>query len=375
MENRSFRQCISAAAVTPIRDSHRSEKETHSARLQSISQKADRDVTPLRFVLASLLAVVTLLTAGCTPSASETHPRPPIRLGSYEWPGSYWIDVAWVKGWFKEAGLNVERVDTNLKYFESLDAVAEGKLDGMGFTQFDLVRHVAAGHDLVGVAALDYSEGAEALISRPGIARMRDLVGKRVALERGTYLEYLLGIAAERANVQLSEITLIETPKVVTPEDFASGRFDATFIWEPGVTELQNAIGGNRMFSTADFPGLTYNVFALRRDFVESRPEDVMALLRVWRRTVEFIRENPDESCDIVSKLVNDPPSSVRKLLMEDRILDVADNTRAFSYAAGFESLHGSWRRMNDFMLARDLVKRRVDSPQHLDSRFVNALD
>jgi hypothetical protein len=30
---------------------------------------------------------------------------------------------------------------------------------------------------------------------------------------------------------------------------------------------------------------------------------------------------------------------------------------------------------MNDFMLERGLVTRRVDSPDHLDARFVNAVD
>jgi hypothetical protein len=30
---------------------------------------------------------------------------------------------------------------------------------------------------------------------------------------------------------------------------------------------------------------------------------------------------------------------------------------------------------MNDFMLNRGLVSRRVDSPAHLDSRFIRALE
>jgi hypothetical protein len=56
-------------------------------------------------------------------------------------------------------------------------------------------------------------------------------------------------------------------------------------------------------------------------------------------------------------------------------VLDLADNGRAFSYAAGFDSLHGSWRRMNDFMLDRGLVAARVDSPEHLDSSFIRLLE
>lgn len=325
-------------------------------------------------VLVLVLAVAALAT-GCGSSGDEAQSRAPIRLGTYEWPGSYWIDVAWEKGWFAEAGLAVERVDTDRKYFQSLDDVAAGSLDATGFSQFDLVKYVAAGHDLVGVAAIDYSDGAEALVARPGIRNLRDLRGKRIALHRGTYLEYLLDIFAEKEGLTLNEFQLLDRAGETAVEDLQLGRADAVFVWEPYATDAQNAVDGKRLFSTAEIPGLTYNVLSFRRDFVKARPEDVQKLLRVWERSVQYIRENPQETCVIIAKAFNEPLEGARDMMRTDRILDQSDNSRAFSYAAGFESLHGSWRRMNDFMLERGLVKRRVDSPAHLDSRFVNSLE
>jgi NitT/TauT family transport system substrate-binding protein len=161
-------------------------------------------------VLCFAIAAVALLGGCGASSAPKTQPRAPIRLGTYEWPGSYWIDVAWEKGWFAEAGLNVQRVDMDTKYFEALDDVVAGKLDAAGYAQYDLVRYVAAGHDLVGVAAIDYSEGAEALIARPGFHSLRDLRGKRIGLRRGSYLEYLLAIFAERAGLSMSDFELLD---------------------------------------------------------------------------------------------------------------------------------------------------------------------
>ena len=323
----------------------------------------------------SLAFAVILMLAGCAPRGPEVTARAPIRLGSYEWPGCYWIDVAWQKGWFAAAGLNVERVDTDLRYFESLDAVASGKLDAMGFSQFDLVRYVAQGHDLVGVAAMDYSEGAEALVARPGIEQLHDLQGKRIALRRGTYLEYLLATIAQREGLDLSQVTLLDRSGPAALDDFKAGRVDAILVWEPYVTQARAETGGVSLFSTAEFPGLTYNVLAMRRDFVKSHPKDIETLLAVWQRSVKWIHLHPDEASEIVAKLVGEPKQSVRDTMRTDRMLDLADNSRAFSYAAGFESLHGSWRRMNDFMLERGLVADRVDSPDHLDSRFVRALE
>jgi NitT/TauT family transport system substrate-binding protein len=321
-----------------------------------------------RFALIACLALI-----GCGPAARHLAPAS-IKIGTYQWPGSYWIEVAWKKGWFAEAGLNVERVDVDRKYFESLGDVAAGKLDTMGFSQFDLVRHVSEGHDLVGVAAIDYSAGAEALVARAGIHRLLDLKGKRLALHRGTYLEYLLSIVAEREGMDLADITLVDRSGDGSIEDFVAGRVDAVFVWEPYVTQAHDA-GGTTLFSTADFPGLTYSVLAFRRDFIKLHPEQVAAVVRVWDRAARYVRENPAESCEIVAQLFNETVQSTRDLMKTVRVLDLADNGRAFSYAAGFESLHGSWRRMNDFMLDRGLVTTRVDSAAHLDADFIRRLE
>ena len=87
------------------------------------------------------------------------------------------------------------------------------------------------------------------------------------------------------------------------------------------------------------------------------------------------MRDNPDETCVIVARLFDEPLANVHNLMNRVRVLDLADNQRAFSYAAGFESLHGSWRRMNDFMLDRGLSTRSVPSADHLNSRFIGLLE
>jgi len=318
-------------------------------------------------------ALVALMLLSCSPQP-KLIPATPIRLASYEWPGSFWIEVAWKKGWFAEAGLNIQRIDVDNSYFPSLEDVASGKLDAMGFTQFDLVRLVAGGHDLVGVAAIDFSQGAEALVARADIHDMKDLKGKRLALHRGTYLEYLLSVVAEREGLNLADVTLLDRASETSTADFLAGKVDAIFVWEPYVTQAR-AAGGHALFSTADFPGLTYSVLTFRREFLDAHPQEIAKLMQVWHRGERYVNEHPDEACAIVAEVFAEPLNEVRDLLHNVRVLDLADNGRAFSYAAGFDSLHGSWRRMNDFMLDRGLVAARVDSPAHLDSRYIRLLE
>jgi NitT/TauT family transport system substrate-binding protein len=329
--------------------------------------------TTFRTFKACALVAAAIAFSGCRPAGQQPQPTT-IKVASYVWPGSYWIDVALNKGWFTEVGIKVERTNAHGNYFETLDEVASGKLDAMGFSQFDLVRQVANGHDLVGIVATDYSDGAEALVAKAGIHSLRELKGKRLALPRGTYLEYLLSVFAQREGVELADLTLVDRAQTYALEDFIAGRVDAVFVWEPQVTRALEA-GGVSLFSSRESPGLTYSILAMQRDFIKLHPQQVAALLSVWRRAEQYVRNHPDESCEIVAQAFQVPLASVHNLLRNVRVLNLADNGRAFSYAAGFDSMHASWRRMNDFMLERGIVANRIDSPTHLDAEFLRRLD
>jgi NitT/TauT family transport system substrate-binding protein len=336
-----------------------------AARLADVSRLSHRHC-----LRAALLVLSALLQASCKPAP----PPFTLSIATYVWPGSFWIDVAWTKGWFAAAGLNVKRMDAHGGYFEALDAVVAGRIDVMGFSEFDLVRRVADGHDLVGIAAVDDSEGAEALVAHSGIHTLRELKGRRLALPRGTYLEYIFDIVAEREHIDTTSITLVDRSVDEALADFVAGRVDAAFLWEPRVTRAL-AAGGESLFSTAQYPGLTYSVLAARRDLIASHPEQMAALLSVWHRASRYVLDHPDETAAIVAQLHGESIATIRELSRRIRVLDLADNDRAFSYAAGFESLHASWRRMNDFMLDRGMVHQRVDSAAHLDTGFIRRLE
>lgn len=76
--------------------------------------------TPIRIL--PLIALALILLPACQPSTPpDVSANPPIRVSAYYWPSMYWVDIANKKGWFKEAGLNVEAVDTNANFFASFD--------------------------------------------------------------------------------------------------------------------------------------------------------------------------------------------------------------------------------------------------------------
>lgn len=323
----------------------------------------------------AFLGSTALLLAGCEPASAPTAALgAPIRVGDSYWPGSYWVQIAQDLGWFKEVGLNVVLVDTNPDYVASLDDVAAGRLDIANFQIYELVRLAANGHDLVGFLSVDSSAGAEALIARPGIMSTRDLVGKRVGVARNSYLEYIWGIVAARAGLKPGTVRLLDVQAEKAVEAMANGTVDAVMTWEPFIVPTLAAVNGRKLFDTSQIPGILPLAYAARHDFVQQRRADVQAVVGVWHRTLLWMAAQPEAAHAIVARMNAKTPDEVRAFAQLVKLLNLRDNLAAFSFAPGFDSLHGSARQMNAFIMNSNAQAQRVDSARLLDSSFVRAL-
>lgn len=324
--------------------------------------------------LALLLALL-LLVSGCDSRLlAKTDVPQPIRIGASYWPGQYWADIANHKGWFKEAGLNVQMVDTNADYFASFDQVVDGKLDIVAFTLFDLTLYRARGKELTGFLAGDYSSGADVLVARNGIHTVRDLKGKRLGLAKGTYLEYIWSVLAGRHDLDAGMVQIVEIAGEKASEALSSGRVDAVFTWEPFAQEAVTSVKGNRLFDTSQIPGISWTVYSARNDFLRQRSAEIHMLMQVWQRTEDFIRKQPAQAYAIVAAVNHKTEAEVIAFARLDKTLNPSENRAAFSYASGFDSLHGSARRMNEFQIEVGLTSTQIETPSMLDSRFVDDL-
>ena len=135
----------------------------------------------------------------------------------------YWLGIADAKGWFKEAGLDVQLVDTSTDYLASIKDLVKGRFDVNDLVLFDLLDSVARGADLVGVINVDYSSGADKLIARPGIEQLADLKGKRIALPQKSYLSYILEVAIARAGLKANDVQIVDIPAEKAPEALING--------------------------------------------------------------------------------------------------------------------------------------------------------
>jgi NitT/TauT family transport system substrate-binding protein len=328
-------------------------------------------------ILAAIAAAALYWWQSTIPQPALEGPKTtglPMKSARYYWPGQYWIEIAEKKGWFEEAGLNVEIIDTNPDYYQSLSDMAAGKLDVQNFTLFDLISYRLGEKDLVMFLCADSSAGAEGIVARPGISSLKDLKGKRIGVSVGTYTDYILEVVLKKNALRSSDIIKVEILEEQAVESFTRHNLDAIVTWEPELTNVMKAINGRKLFDTSQIPGVSYNGQVFHQSFINERPGDVQAYVRVWHKTTEFMKRNPEEAFGIIAKIYGVTPGEVQAFTQLDKIMDLADNLTAFSYAAGFESLHGSARQINNYMIAAGITDKQFDSTEFLNADFIRAL-
>ena len=298
-------------------------------------------------------------------AAASAQAAPPLKIGYSDWPGWVAWQVAIDKGWFKEAGVPVkfEWFD----YSASMEAFSAGKIDAVTMTNGDALVTGAAGGKSVMLMLTDYSNGNDMLVGKPGVKSIKDLKGKKVAVEEGLVEHLLLLNALKKAGMKETDVTLVNAKTNEMPQVLASGDVAAVGAWQPIAGQAMKALPGARpIYTSADEPGLIYDVLAVSPASAKQRRADWLKVLKVWDRVVHYINDpktQPD-AVKIMAARVGVDPKVYLPLLKGTKLLDLEAGRKIYVKGAGFGSLYGSSKVADDFNVANGVYK----SPQVLDS-------
>ena len=153
-----------------------------------------------------------------------------------------------------------------------MDAFAAGQIDAVAMTNGDALVTGATGAKSVMILINDYSNGNDMVVARRGIDSVADLKGKKVGVEIGFVGHLLLLDALSQAGLSESDVELINVPTNETPQVLASGEVDAIVAWQPNSGMALSLVpGSTRIASSADQPGLIYDVLAVNPSSLAER--------------------------------------------------------------------------------------------------------
>lgn len=160
----------------------------------------------------------------------------------------------------------------------------------------------AAGANLVYVGNEPPSPASEAIVVPKGssLRTLADLKGKKVALNKGSNVHYLLLKALEKAGVVYADIQPVFLPPADARAAFERGSVDAWAIWDPFLAAAEKQIGARVL---ADGKGLVanYQFYLASRTYAEKNPEILRIVLDEVAKVDEWGRNNPDEVATILS--------------------------------------------------------------------------
>lgn len=160
----------------------------------------------------------------------------------------------------------------------------------------------AAGANLVYVGNEPPSPGSEAIVV-PKDSKLRgvaDLKGKKVALNKGSNVHYLLVKALEKAGVGYKDIDVVYLPPADARAAFERGAVDAWVIWDPFLAAAEKQLGARVL---TDGKGLLANhqFYLAARPYAEKNADIVRILLEEIAKVDEWGAKNPKEVSQILS--------------------------------------------------------------------------
>lgn len=154
----------------------------------------------------------------------------------------------------------------------------------------------AAGADLVYVANQPPAPAAEAIVVPKGstLKSVAELKGKKVALNKGSNVHYLLVKAIERAGLQYGDIQTIYLPPADARAAFERGSVDAWVIWDPFLAAAEKQLGARVL---ADGKGLVANhqFYLASRGYAGKQPQVIRAIVEELARLDQWADKNAKE--------------------------------------------------------------------------------
>jgi NitT/TauT family transport system substrate-binding protein len=301
------------------------------------------------FVGASVLAL-GLAIAGCT-----RDPEPALRIGTNVWIGSEPLYLA------RELGqLDPKKVQL-VEYpsaSEVLRAFRNQAIDGMVISLDELFGLAVDGLQPRVILVVDVSHGADAVVGRADLRTMKDLKGKRIAVESGALGAFVLSRALALNGMHSSDVTVVHLESNEQPGAFEKGQVDAAVTFDPYRTQLLRS-GAKTLFDSTRIPGEIVDLVAVRASVLERQPLAVQALLTGWFKAIDYLKREPN---DAARRMGIRQQTGAEQFLAALQGLHIPSRQENLAMIGGATpSLVASGRRLMALMLESKLLRAELE--------------
>jgi NitT/TauT family transport system substrate-binding protein len=278
----------------------------------------------------------------------------PLRLAFDLWAGYYPALLAEELGYLREANVAVTVTfpgDTD----RMISEFAAGQHDLIGVSISDLINLTRGRIDVRVVMLTDESAGADVIFVRQGVNLRAK--GLRVATNLGGFGEMFVREFLERKGLAGTDVAWVNADAAQVPAMLASGVVDVAHTWEPYASQVDVALA-QRVFTTAETPGLVPDVLACANALAEREPQALRGLIAAWMRAQQWWANNLDQGNRMLAKRLKLDVAAVAPTGV--RLIGLDENRRLLGATGQPPALAENVKRISDFFLSRGQLTRPV---------------
>lgn len=281
----------------------------HEAELVTVKHQIAPKTLWVILALIALGALVSLFLSGLL-NSSRVQP-PIVEIGIATWPGFASGMIGNEKRFFEDVEVKFKIIDDRSARYA---AFQNGDIDIVVAS----VDEFAQSSSQIGgeiVLVTDLSAGGDGIVVKSDIKLVSDLRGKKVAFPRATPSHFLLYKVLQDNGLSPSDIeqVMVDDPGHAA-QAFLGGSVDAAVTWEPFLSEVREKGGGHVLLTTRDYPGIIVDVL-VASDRLTQDHERLERFLDGWLRSVDYIKQNPDESAAIIARGLGIKNEDVRGMM------------------------------------------------------------
>ena len=135
-----------------------------------------------------------------------------------------------------------------------------------------------------------------------GIRTPADLPGKRVALPRGTSVEFCFGRLLTLHGLDSRQVTIVDTPPTALGDALAEGIVDAVVVWQPIAERVKAQLGNGLAVWPAQSGQLAYWTLIGTEGWAPQHRRSAGELMRALTEAEQFVLRHPDRARALVQQ-------------------------------------------------------------------------
>ena len=135
------------------------------------------------------------------------------------------------------------------------------------------------------------------------IKSVAQLKGKKVALNKGSNVHYLLVRLLEKNGLKLADVTPVYLPPADARAAFESGNVDAWVIWDPFTAAAEKQVGARVLADGSGGVASNYPFYLGERGFVEKNPQVIRAVFEDSVEKGRWLKANIRQAAELIAPL------------------------------------------------------------------------